>query len=154
MKMRYHYLDSGLDNVWLENGFAEHRTPYGNGVSIHDTEGLHKAIGRWLVQLPKPLNGSEMRFLRLEMELTQKRLASILGADEQAVRRWEKARKRPITGPADRLLRALYSEFLDGDGSVRAIVDRLAELDEIAPPDVTFFDGNGNGWHPHLTLAA
>lgn len=150
----YHYQDSGLDNVWLENGYAVHETAYGRGVSIHDSEGLHKSIGRWLVQLPKPLNGAEMRFLRLEMELTQKRLAGILGADEQAIRRWEKAKKRPISGPADRLLRALYSEFVDGDGSVRAIVDRLAELDEIAPAKVTFCDGEGRGWQPNELSAA
>ncbi|NJM81884.1 MAG: transcriptional regulator [Tabrizicola sp.] len=154
MEKMYHYRDSGLDNVWLENGYTVHKTTYGTGVSIHNNEGLHKAIGRWLVKLPKPLNGSEMRFLRLEMELTQRGLAGILGADEQAVRRWEKARKKPINGPADRLLRALYTEFVDGDGSVRAMVERLAELDEIAPPNVAFCDGNGQGWQPHERSAA
>jgi len=33
-------------------------------------------------------------------------------------------------GPADRLLRALYLEFVNGKSSVRRMVDRLAELDQ------------------------
>lgn len=143
----YHYTDSGLDNVWLENGYTVHQTPYGEGVSIQDSDGLHKAIGQWLVSLPKPLNGAELRYLRLEMDLTQKSLAGILGQDEQAVRRWEKARKRAIHGSADRLLRALYGEYVEGDGSVRSMVDRLAELDQIDSP-VAHFCETESGWRP------
>lgn len=127
--MSYHYTESGLDNIILENGYTIHETPYGKGVSIQDTEGLHKAIAQWIVDRPCRINGAELRFLRLEMELTQKSLADILGADEQAVRRWEKGRVRDVTGPADRLLRALYTDYALGDGKLRAMVDRLAELD-------------------------
>ena len=67
--MAYHYRESGLDNIFLIDGFRVHKTKYGRGVSIDNTEGLHKAIGRWLIDLPKPLNGAELRFLRLEMDL-------------------------------------------------------------------------------------
>jgi DNA-binding transcriptional regulator YiaG len=145
--MAYHYTDSGLDNVWLENGYTIHQTPYGEGISIQNTEGLHRAIGEWLIALPKPLSGAELRFLRLEMELTQRDLAGILGADEQAVRRWEKAKSKAINGPADRLLRALYSEYLHGDGSVRRVVDRLAALNQVDKSDVRFRE-TPKGWQP------
>src|SRR5438132_893333 len=64
----YQYKESGLGNVYLVNGYRHHDTPYGKGISIDNTEGLHKAIGRWLISLPKPLNGAELRFFRLEME--------------------------------------------------------------------------------------
>jgi DNA-binding transcriptional regulator YiaG len=129
--MAYHYKESGLDNVFLENGFKIHRTKYGKGVSIEDTEGLHRALGRWLIELPKPLIGAELRFLRLEMDLSQNQLAQIIGSAEQNVRRWEKPRNRAIPGLADRLVRALYSEYSGGDGSLRRMVDRLAELDQV-----------------------
>lgn len=152
--MAYHYLESGLDNVWLENGYTIHETPYGEGVSIQNTEGLHKAIGEWIIDQPRPLNGAELRFLRLEMELTQRDLAGILGAEEQAVRRWEKARKKVVNGPADRLLRAFYSEYLNGDGSVREIVDRLAALNVIDRAEVRFCETD-KGWQPkECALAA
>ena len=146
--MAYHYTDSGLDNVWIENGYTIHQTPYGEGISIQDTEGLHRAIGAWLIDLPKPLNGAELRFIRMEMELTQRDLAGIIGADEQAVRRWEKAREKPINGPADRLIRALYSEYISGDGSLRRMVDRLATLNQIDPVNVRFCETD-KGWLPH-----
>lgn len=40
----YHYRECGLGNVWLANGYDEHSTPYGEGVSIDDAEGLQKVI--------------------------------------------------------------------------------------------------------------
>src|SRR5579871_5559229 len=110
--MAYQYKESGLDNVFLENGYTIRHTKYGKGVSIDDTEGLHQAIGRWLIGLPKPLNGAELRFLRLEMDLSQKQFSAIIGSAEQNVRRWEKGRKRPIPGMADRLARTLYYEYI------------------------------------------
>lgn len=150
--MTYHYVDSGLDNVWLENGYAIHQTPYGEGVAIQDSEGLHRAIGAWLIALPKPLNGAELRFIRLELGLTQRDLAAILGATEQSVRRWEKARNRAIHGSADRLLRVLYHDDLDGDGSVRAIVDRLANLDQVESLTGRFRETSA-GWRADRQIA-
>jgi len=129
--MAYHYQESGLDNIYLENGFTIHDTPYGEGVSIHKTDELHKAIGEWLISVPKPLDGSELRFLRLEMEMTQRDLAAILGTSEQTLRLWERYKKKAMPGPADRLLRALYREYIGGDGSVRKMVDRLANLNQV-----------------------
>lgn len=150
--MAYHYTDSGLDNVWLENGYTIHPTPYGEGVSIQDTEGLNRAIGQWLIALPKPLNGAELRFIRLEMELTQRDLAGILGSEEQSVRRWEKARGKSINGPADRLLRALYGEFINGDGSVRHMVERLAHLNQVEIAQIRFCETD-TGWQPQACVA-
>ncbi|KQT96956.1 helix-turn-helix domain-containing protein [Rhizobium sp. Leaf453] len=151
--MAYHYQESGLDNVWLENGYTIHHTPYGDGVSIQDTAGLHRAIGEWLIERPMPLNGAELRFVRLEMELTQRDLAGILGAEEQSVRRWEKQRDKALSGPADRLLRALYSEYLSGDGSVRRMVDRLASLDQVDRVNVRFCETE-RGWAPQKCASA
>jgi len=145
--MAYQYKESGLDNIWLENGYTVHSTPYGDGISIEDTAGLHRAIGEWIIQLPKPLTGAELRFLRLEMELTQRDLAGILGLEEQAVRRYEKGRNKAVSGPADRLLRALYNEFVSGDGSVRSMVNRLATLNTVEHSTGRFCE-TPLGWQP------
>ncbi|MCY0149975.1 helix-turn-helix domain-containing protein [Hoeflea sp. G2-23] len=151
--MAYHYSESGLDNVWLENGYTKHETPYGDGISIDDTEGLHKAIGNWLVNLPKPFNGAELRFIRLEMELTQRDLAEILGVDEQAVRRWEKSRDKKFHGAADRLLRAIYTEHLHKTGSVRRMVERLSTANQAETIDIHFQE-TADGWKPRGCLEA
>jgi putative transcriptional regulator len=142
----YQYKESGLDNVYLENGYQIHSTSYGEGVSIKDSEGLHRVIGRWLISLPKPLNGAELRFLRLEMEATQRHLAGIIGATEQTLRLWEKHRKKAIPGPADRLLRSLYAEFLGGDGSIKRMLEKLATLDQLETAEVCFQQSSNRKW--------
>jgi len=145
--MTYHYVESGLDNVWLGNGYTFHQTPYGEGVSVDDMSGLHKAISQWLINTPKRLNGADLRFLRLEMDLTQKDLAGILGADEQALRRWEKNRNKSINGSADHLLRLVAKEYIHGDGEVRRMIDRLASFNALEDTSVVFRE-TGGGWQP------
>src|SRR5262249_58672346 len=127
--MTYHYTESGLDNVYLIDGYTVHKTPYGKGVSIQNTEGLHRAIGKWLIAQPRPLNGAELRFIRTEMELTQRALAGIIGAEEQTLRLWEKNRDKFMPATAERLLRALYSEALGNNVHIKRMLEKLAALD-------------------------
>jgi DNA-binding transcriptional regulator YiaG len=154
----YQYRESGLDNIFLENGYRVHKTSYGEGVSIQDTAGLHNAIGRWLISLPKPLTGAELRFLRLEMETTQRHLAGIIGTSEQSLRLWEKHRNKALPntagdpGSADRLLRAIYAEYVGGDGTLRRMLDRLAALDQVHDVRVQFRETT-SGWKPRSTPA-
>ena len=43
-KELYKFDMSGLDNVWLVNGFTWHDTPYGKAIQIEDGEALTRAI--------------------------------------------------------------------------------------------------------------
>lgn len=126
----YHYTDSGLDNIYLVNGYSIENTPYGEAVAIEDIDGLHKVIGRWLVELPKPLNGAEFRFLRHELDLSQKKLAQIMGKTELSVGRWERAVGKPVEPLADRFIRLLYVDCISGQ-PIKELIDRLAELDHL-----------------------
>ena len=149
----YHYTDCGLDNVWLANGVEEHDTAYGKGTSIHDVGGLHIAIGMSIINEPNRIKGDELRFLRIEMDMTQRDLGECLGSDEQCVRRWEKDNNKEIpNGPADRLLRILYNDFVNGDGAIKAIVDRLSELNQVDHKPMTFANDN-DIWVPQLLAA-
>jgi putative transcriptional regulator len=109
---KYHYTESGLDNFYLENGFEIVSTERGRGVRFHDLEGLHAAIGRALIEETRPLTGKELRFLRVELLLSQAALASLLGVKELTVARWETGRTR-IPAAVDAAVRALYLEKLD-----------------------------------------
>lgn len=129
----YHYVESGLDNIYLIDGFTIKETAYGSTVSIQDTAGLHEAIGRGIVDSPAFINGAEFRFLRLEMDLSQRQLAALINADEQAVRRWEKARGKSVKGPAERMMRVVYMQFVN-DPDIRRKIERLAELDVLVHP--------------------
>ena len=125
----YHYTDSGLDNIYLVNGYTEHQTPYGRAVSIYNLEGLHDTIASKLVDGPNRLTGAELRFLRHELDISQKRLGKFLGKTEQAVARWEKATDKAVDPIADRMLRLLYLEFKQGGSPVLDLLKRLAEAD-------------------------
>lgn len=142
----YHYTDCGLDNIFLVNGFVEHETEYGKGVSIEDMKGLHEAIAFGVIEAPRPMTGAEFRFLRLEMDISQRKLGELIGADEQAVRRWEKARSKPVKGAAERMLRVLYLSYTKGDGDIRRMIDRLAELDCQPAQAKVVYRETSRGW--------
>lgn len=146
----YHYQESGLDNVYLYGGVTVQTTERGERVHIQDVEGLHREISYLLISEKKKLNGREFRFLRHELNMTQEVLAALLGTDVQSVARWEKG-KAKVPGPADRLIRLLYSETVKGNRSICEPLKRLAELDELMngdeEPPVKFTGGDGAGWH-------
>jgi DNA-binding transcriptional regulator YiaG len=106
---RYHYRDSGLDNVWLEGGFEHVKSPYGDGVRIEDLDGLHRCIARCLIEKPGLLSGAEFRFLRTELDLSQSTMGQLCGREERAIRGWE-AGDRPIDEGANKLIRFVYEQ--------------------------------------------
>lgn len=141
----YHYTDSGLSNVWLANGYRTVRSPYGKAVSIEDVAGLHRSIGRKLA-LEKPhLTGTEFRFLRKELGLSQAALAALFGNTEQAVAKWEKGARLPAW--ADRLLRQVYLEQAGGTQRLTDLLQRLAHADEHRfQSRLVFADRPRKGW--------
>lgn len=144
--MTYHYTDSGLDNVYLTNGYNVVKTPYGDAVSIDGLRSLHKAIGEGIVEQQGAMNGAEFRFLRKELDLTQSALAGIMGEQVQSIARWEKNRTKPLRGSADKLMRVLYDEYINGDGSTRRVIDKIVVLDnKIAKADINL-SATANGW--------
>lgn len=124
----YHYKESGLRNVWLQNGFTLHKTPYGDGVSIFAVESLHKLILKELVKKAGRLTGPELRFIRKEMELSQANLAKLLGVNAQTFALWEKS-KGKITAPSDKLLRLLLKDRLNGSVDVEKLIEYLNKLE-------------------------
>ena len=79
----YRYHECGLSNIYLVNGFNVIETPLGKAVSVHNVDGLHRAIGMFLITNCRNLSGDEIRFLRNEMLMSQKILSALLGVSEQ-----------------------------------------------------------------------
>lgn len=126
----YHFTDGGLRNVWLANGYVEHETKYGKGVSIHDIEGLTAVICKALVNKPSKLTGAEFRYIRNSMHLSQKSLGQQFGYTEQAVAKWEKSGKIPKA--VEFYLRALYLAKANGNEKVKAMIDTMNVLDRMS----------------------
>lgn len=140
------YLGCGLPNIYLSNGFNEFDTPYGKSVSIDDLEGLHRAIGLEIVNKEPTLSGPEFRFLRKELALSQDKLGNLLGRDAQTIALWEKE-KGDLPKMADMLLRAIYSESLNGNVQIKDMIERLNELDRIERNERRFeFMETEEGW--------
>jgi hypothetical protein len=50
------YDESGLRNVWLQNGYTVKKTLYGKAVAIQDVEGLNRLLARMIAQKPRLRN--------------------------------------------------------------------------------------------------
>jgi DNA-binding transcriptional regulator YiaG len=129
MKDRYHYLESGLDNVFLMGGFQFDHGPSGRTVAIQDIEGLHQAIARALIGKRQRLTGKEFRFLRTELLLSQAALAHALGVRELTVARWEKGISE-IPVATEAAVRQWYAESVGEHPRMRELLSRIADLED------------------------
>jgi putative transcriptional regulator len=141
----YRYLECGLDDVWLENGYRVEQTPYGEAVSIEDVQGLHRLIARRIIEKPGKMSGKEFRFLRTELGMSQKKLGEFLDADAQAIARWERGVSE-VPGPSDRLIRVLYRECVDGNAKIQQLVELIINLDTVEARTLRFT--HENEWRP------
>ena len=115
-------------------------------VSVDNVTGLHRAIGMEIVNKEPTLSGPEFRFLRKELELSQCKLGNLLGRDAQTIALWEKE-KNDLPKMADMLLRAIYSENLNGNVQIINMIERLNELDRVERDERRFeFRETEEGW--------
>lgn len=142
-KAPFHYTACGLDDVYLLSGYEVEETPYGEGISIKNADGLHRAIGIFLVRNRKLLSGKEVRFLRHQLDLTQSELARLLGTSTQQVARYEKE-ECDMPGPADRILRLLYSEHAQQNFHVRDLLTVLDQMDDRGATKMIFERNHGD----------
>lgn len=142
----FHYKSCGLKNIWLVNGYEEIDTPYGKATSIHNLEELHAVIGMSLV-LDKPkLTGSELRFLRKELDLSQSNLAGLLDVNQSSIRAWESGRTK-ISSPAERLIRLLYIEKIKGHKEINEFLERISQLNrDIYQAEKFLLEESSSGW--------
>ena len=153
-----HYKISGLDDIYLLNGFSVRKTPYGEGIAIENADNLHRAIGHHLISHRKVLGPKEVRFLRKNMNLTQEELGDCLGVTSQTIARYEKA--HDMSGPADRLLRVLYAFHLMPERKrekfIKDLMKRIKELQRLddESSDAAYFGNKESKWDLRRVEAA
>ena len=139
----YKFTDGDLRNVWLANGFSVQKTRYGEAVAIKDVSGLTRAICATLVNRTGKLTGTEFRYLRLHLDLSQKNLSDLLGNTEQAVAIWEKTSKLPLWG--DRNIRLLWKAREDGNETIKRVMDRLKIVEQVTQSKIILKETR-SGW--------
>jgi DNA-binding XRE family transcriptional regulator len=110
---KYRYLESGLDNVWLEGGVLQYTCPDCGQTHVHvlAERQLLQLIAVDLLQKPFGLTGRETRYLRSICDLTQERLAKHLGVTRATV--IERERGRRVDPAAEYFFRAvILMQFL------------------------------------------
>ncbi|MGH9765172.1 MAG: type II TA system antitoxin MqsA family protein [Blastocatellia bacterium] len=110
---RYHYTESGLDNVYLENIEVRVCDSCGDQIPrISRINDLHATIGRALVMKPTLLVGKEIRFLRQHLGMKSREFAALLRVDNSTLSRWEQGDQ--AVGPqSDGLIRLLYVRLVE-----------------------------------------
>ncbi|HDL7334914.1 TPA: helix-turn-helix domain-containing protein [Yersinia enterocolitica] len=141
----YHYTESGLTTVWLANGYHYDVINGEQFTSIDDVDGLHRLIGKILVNRCKPLVADEIRFIRVEMNMSQKVLATLLGVDIQTVARWEKG-QTSLPRTTDVALRALYAESIDETSDVGHLLRILVDSQVQKSMEKLVFEERGHVW--------
>lgn len=140
------YDDCGLRNIWLANGYRYEKIEgHGRCLAIDNIDGLHRTIASHLVHYRKRLSGAEIRFLRIEMGMSQKRLADCLGVDEQTVSLWERSKRRP-TVAGERMLRLLYLEHANGKTKVAEMIEQWNDSDRQEDEARQVFEETSKGW--------
>lgn len=110
----YHFVDSGLPNVYLVGVRYAICTECGKrSAEIPGLKPLMIKIGQCVIQKEAPLTGAEIRFLRKRLGKKAADFAKIIGVTPEQVSRWETG-DNPPSESADKLIRVFYC-LLSGD---------------------------------------
>jgi transcriptional regulator with XRE-family HTH domain len=121
-----HYTASGLDYVYLNNGFSiEEDADYGRTLSIDAVDDLHRAIGLYVIEQPRGLTGAEFRFLRKQMGFKQTDLAERFGTDVQTIANYEKGKKIPPI--SDNYMRMFFALWIMPPDERAEVLKQYAE---------------------------
>lgn len=126
----FHYTLCGLSYIYLKNGYEITKDEGEEFISFHELKDLHCLIGKDIINQPRPMTGEQARFLRVEMNQSQKQMGNWLGVDAQTVARWEKNTLAPVDRTIDTSLRALYAESIDEESKTGFFLRLLADTDE------------------------
>jgi putative transcriptional regulator len=125
-KAMYHYTECGLQNIHLINGFNKEVIEGEEYVSVDDVYSLHRVIAKCIINNSVMLATASFKFLRIELDLSQKSLGALLGVDTQTIARWEKG-QTAIPRTADVALRAYYIESINEQSNVGFLLKMLAD---------------------------
>lgn len=126
----YHYTLCGLSYIYLKNGYEITQEDGEEYISFHELKDLHRLIGKDIINQAKPMTGEQAKYLRVEMNCSQKQIGNLLGLDAQTVARWEKNTLAAVDRTVDTSLRALYAESIDEESKTGFFLRLLADTDE------------------------
>src|SRR5229473_1735267 len=117
-KSPYHFVDSGLPNVYLAGiKYWVCQKCGKQSANIPALNELMIKIARAVVGQEARLNGAEIRFLRKRLKKKSAEFGKIIGVTPEQISRWENDGNRPSES-ADKLIRVFFC-LLSGDGTLQ-----------------------------------
>jgi hypothetical protein len=119
----YHYVNSGLDNVYLVG--VRYRICQGCGKQSADVpalKGLLAEIASGIIAKPSLLTGPEVKFLRKQLSLRAIDFAAMMAIKPQSMSRLESV--GAVNESRDRFIRLLYT-MMSGNGRIKANPEEL-----------------------------
>lgn len=105
-KEMYQYVESGLDNIYLDGVSIYRCEDCGEEAPILPSiKDLHRTIAISILIRNEPLNGPEIRYIRKHMRYKSKDFGELLGVTPQTISGWEKGANPSESN--DRLIRAV-----------------------------------------------
>ncbi|WP_305843184.1 helix-turn-helix domain-containing protein [Photobacterium leiognathi] len=124
----HHYTESGLDNIYLVNGYEVTEEDGEEYISYTNFDGIQQAIAVAICNQKSWMTPQQLKFIRKEFNLSQSALGLLLYCDRQSIARWEKG-ETDIPALADITLRALYLESIQEESHVRLTIDSLVDAE-------------------------
>jgi putative zinc finger/helix-turn-helix YgiT family protein len=135
-RQTHQYVESGLDNVYLENIEVRVCKSCGDrSPRIPRIDELHDTIARAIVLQPYPLSGKDIRFLRQHLGLKARMWAALMPVDVTTLSRWESSEQK-IGPQSDSLIRLLYIRLKEetmGHLFQERATDRIASAKKARP---------------------
>lgn len=123
----YHFVDSGLPNVFLAGikYFVCEVCSSIVKVEIPLIEDLMNALARAVVLKISPLTGQEVKFLRKRVGIKQTDFAEIISTGAEQLSRWENDHNE-MSGAMDKFIRLAYT-FISKDTKLKSLVIKVKE---------------------------
>jgi putative zinc finger/helix-turn-helix YgiT family protein len=99
-------------------------------VMIPKPDALHRTIAGEVIRKPARLSGPEFVFLRMELGMSARKLARVIGVVHESISRWEND-VLPLSPPVDRLIRTMVALTIAGE---RFPVEALSQIEGDAGP--------------------
>ncbi len=129
---KYHYVESGLDNVYLTHLPVIKCSVCGNEDPAFPSQAsLHRTIADAIANKKGPLEGKEFRFLRKQLALSARELAETFGVVPETVSRWENG-AIAVSDLAERLIRSLV--FIEKEGNRKRALTAFKNIELIQRP--------------------
>lgn len=123
---RYHFLESGLSNVYLGNISVDY-CPNHKEIATPDLPKLQGLLDVILVDIilnPQLLRGDEIRYLRQSIDSTQAGFAELLGVTSNTVARWEREELQPAVAMDLTIRRTV---LLQADATILALLKKRVQ---------------------------